>query len=238
VVDDASKRRGFFSINHIWKNKIAVLMGDYLLSKGLLLATKEKEYELLDIISDATKEMSEGELLQIQKSRSLNINEEEYLNIIKKKTASLIAACCAAGAHSAKADENQIQQMYKMGEHIGIAFQIRHDLLDIESKSASGKARNIDLKEKKITLPLIYLLKSSDKKQRKQIVKEIKKHHDDVSRMKKLADTITQSNGVNYAWDLMEKHKQAAFKILETFDDGDAKLLMRKLIKYTISRNK
>lgn len=238
VVDDASKRRGFFSINKIWKNKIAVLMGDYLLSKGLLLATKEKEYQLLDIISDATKEMSEGELLQIQKSRSLNINEEEYIKIIKKKTASLIAACCAAGAHSANADENQIKLMYKLGEHVGVAFQIKDDLLDIESKSRTGKAKNVDLKEKKITLPLIYLLQNSEKKQRKHIIKEIKKHHNDVARMNKLADTILQSDGVTYAWDLMEEHKQAAFQLLDSFEDGEAKNLMQKLIEYTISRNK
>jgi octaprenyl-diphosphate synthase len=176
VVDDSDERRGFFSINALWKNKIAVLVGDYLLSKGLLLSVKNKDFHLLEIISVAVEAMSEGELLQIEKSRNLNLSEEVYYDIIRKKTASLIASCCAIGAASAGATTEQIELMRLFGEKIGIAFQIKDDLLDYNDDDI-GKPHGIDIKEKKLTLPIIYTLNNADKATKKSIINTIKNHH-------------------------------------------------------------
>ncbi len=238
VVDEANKRRGVFTINRIWKNKISVLIGDYLLSRGLLLATDNKEFELLGIISNATKELSEGELLQIQKSRSLDIDEKAYYEIIRKKTASLIAACCSAGAFSSGASKEDVDKMHQIGEYIGIAFQIRDDLLDIEKKSKSGKPKNIDLKEKKLTLPLIYLFETMNESEVRKMKRKIKKYHDDADKMQEIADFISKSDGIKYAWKKMEEYKDKALILLDDYKDSETKDLFIQLIEYTISRNK
>lgn len=238
VVDEANKRRGILTINRIWKNKISVLLGDYLLSRGLLLATDNKEYELLSIISNATKELSEGELLQIQKSRSLDIDENTYYEIIRKKTASLIAACCSAGAASSGANKENVDKMHQIGESIGIAFQIRDDLLDIEKKSKSGKSKNVDLKDKKLTLPLIYLFETMKETEVRKIKRKIKKHHDDDAKMQEVADFISKSDGIKYAWKKMDEYKNKALKLLDDYKDSETKRLFVQLIEYAISRNK
>ena len=188
VVDDSDERRGFFSINALWKNKIAVLVGDYLLSRGLLLSVQNKDYELLEIVSFAVKEMSEGELLQIEKTRNLNLSEAVYYDIIRKKTASLIASCCAIGAASAGANKEQIEQMRLFGEKIGIAFQIKDDLMDYGDQDI-GKPRGIDLKEKKLTLPIIYTLNQAEPRVRKSIINTIKNHHNNKKKVNEVIAT-------------------------------------------------
>ena len=184
VVDDADKRRGFFSINALWKNKIAVLVGDYLLSRGLLLSVRHKDYRMLEITSNAVQEMSEGELLQIEKARKLDITEEVYYDIIRKKTASLIASCCASGAASVTDDDETIETMRKFGELVGIAFQIRDDLFDYGMDSSIGKPTGIDIKEKKMTLPLIYTLSNCSSADKRFIINTVKNHNTDTERVK------------------------------------------------------
>ncbi|MFT6717486.1 MAG: octaprenyl-diphosphate synthase, partial [Saprospiraceae bacterium] len=194
VVDDAMERRGFFSINALWKNKIAVLVGDYLLSKGLQLSADYEDFDFLKLISTATKEMSEGELLQIEKARKLDIEEDVYFDIIRQKTASLIAACCATGAASAGANEQQIQKMKLLGEFIGIAFQIKDDLFDYESVAKQiGKPVGIDIKEKKMTLPLIYALNKADRKTKKWIINVVKNHNEDDDKVRELIAYVKKS---------------------------------------------
>jgi octaprenyl-diphosphate synthase len=190
VVDDSDKRRGFFSINALWKNKVAVLVGDYLLSRGLLLAVKHKDYNLLEITSNSVKEMSEGELLQMEKARKLDITEEVYFNIIRQKTASLIASCCASGAASVSADEALIENMRKFGETVGIAFQIRDDLFDYGSANDIGKPTGIDIKEKKMTLPLIYALNNCSKKEKRFIINTIKNHNTNDKRVAEVIELV------------------------------------------------
>ena len=192
VVDESKRRRGFFSINAIWKNKIAVLVGDFLLSRGMILCIENKDYDHLDIISESVKKMSEGELLQIEKSRSLDINEIVYFDIIKKKTASLISSCCKIAAASVTKQKEIIESVSKIGENIGIAFQIKDDLFDYGKKKI-GKPRGIDIKEKKLTLPLIYTLNEVDKNKRKWLIKSIKKHNKNKSRVKEIIALVTVS---------------------------------------------
>jgi Geranylgeranyl pyrophosphate synthase len=179
IVDDSDKRRGRFSINALWKNKIAVLVGDYLLSRGMLVALKAKDYDTLEIVSDAVKEMSEGELLQIEKARKLDIDESIYYEIIRKKTASLLASCFAVGAASASSSEDEVKQMWKIGEYLGMAFQIKDDIFDFEKTNIIGKPTGIDIKEKKMTLPLIYLINNSSPSGKRSIIRNIKKHSKD-----------------------------------------------------------
>ena len=202
VVDDSKRRRGFFSINAIWKNKIAVLVGDFLLSRGMILCIENKDYEHLDIISESVKKMSEGELLQIEKTRSLDIDEIVYFEIIKKKTASLISSCCKIAAVSVTKQKKIIESVSKIGENIGIAFQIKDDLFDY-GKRKIGKPRGIDIKEKKLTLPLIYTLNKLDKRKRKWLINSIKKHNKDKSRVKEIISLVKETGGLDYAIEKM-----------------------------------
>ncbi|OFY89634.1 MAG: polyprenyl synthetase, partial [Bacteroidetes bacterium RIFCSPLOWO2_12_FULL_31_6] len=214
VVDDSSKRRGFWSINAIWKNKIAVLVGDYLLSKGLLLAVDNKEFELLQIMSNSVREMSEGELLQIEKARRLDITEEIYFDIIRQKTATLIAACCAAGANSAKASKEDVEKMRLFGEYTGIAFQIKDDLFDYGSDGETiGKPTGIDIKEKKMTLPLIYALSKSSFFEKRRIISIIKNHNQNTKKVKEVIDFVIASGGLEYAHKAMLNYKDKALAI-------------------------
>ncbi len=237
VVDDAETRRGFFSINAIWKNKIAVLVGDYLLSKGLLLSLGNNDFTILKILSEAVKEMSEGELLQLEKSRKLDITEEVYYNIIKAKTASLISRACAAGAYSASGDEALANTCQQLGENIGMAFQIKDDLFDYGTANI-GKPTGNDIKEKKITLPLIYTMQQVDaatKKKIKNILKQKNKSKQDVQFV---IDLVVKNGGIAYAEKTMQEYINNAYSILETFEDSEAKIVMKDLINYTIERKK
>lgn len=238
VVDDAQTRRGFFSINALWKNKIAVLVGDYLLSRGLLLSVENNEFELLRIVSKAVKEMSEGELLQQEKSRLLNITEEVYYQIITQKTASLIAACCAAGAAAAGATKEAVQKMEEFGVYVGMAFQIKDDLFDYGFGSDIGKPSGIDIQEKKMTLPLIFTIANSDKNIGKQLINIVKNHNKDKARVKELVETVVAQGGIDYAVKKMEEFRKKALDILANFPDSDAKASMEKLVYYTIDRKK
>jgi len=237
VVDDAYERRGFFSINALWKNKIAVLVGDYLLSKGLLLSLENDEFRLLKIVSTAVREMSEGELLQIEKTRRLNITEEVYFDIIRKKTASLIASCCSVGAASAGGADDLIENMRLFGEKIGIAFQIKDDLLDYGDDDI-GKPRGIDIKEKKLTLPIIYTLNNADEKIRKQIINTIKKNHDKKEKVNELIAYVNSHGGIEYTKKVMQSYIQEALACLTTIPDSDSKKALIQLVHYIIDRNK
>ena len=222
VVDDSKRRRGFFSINAIWKNKIAVLVGDFLLSRGMILCIENKDYEHLDIISESVKKMSEGELLQIEKSRSLDIDETVYFEIIKKKTASLISSCCKIAAVSVTKQKKIIESVSKIGENIGIAFQIKDDLFDY-GKRKIGKPRGIDIKEKKLTLPLIYTLNEVDNRKRKWIINSIKKHNKDKSRIKEIISLVKETGGVDYAIEKMNYFHKIALDDLKLLPDNEFK---------------
>lgn len=235
VVDDSNERRGFFSVNALWKNKIAVLVGDYLLSKGLLLSLEHKQYNLLHIVSNAVKLMSEGELLQMEKARKLDITEEIYFKIITNKTASLIAAACATGAASATDDEHMIEQLRQMGEHIGIAFQIKDDLFDY-GETDVGKPKGIDIKERKMTLPLIYTLNNASRKEKKWIINTIKNHNEDKERVQELINLVHQKNGIQYATQTMNEYKQKAFDIIQQMETSAAKDSLIDLVNYITER--
>jgi octaprenyl-diphosphate synthase len=237
VVDDSNERRGFFSINALWKNKIAVLVGDYLLSKGLLLSVKNKDYHLLEIVSSAVEAMSEGELLQIEKTRNLNLSEEVYFDIIRKKTASLIASCCAIGAASAGASEEQVKQMYLFGEKIGIAFQIKDDLLDYGDDDI-GKPTGIDLKEKKLTLPIIYTINNTDKATRSYIINSIKNHNTDKKRIKDVIDYVNKHDGIAYTRKVMQQYKNEALTIIDSISDNESAVKLKLLVEFVIDRKK
>ena len=235
VVDDSDERRGFFSINALWKNKIAVLVGDYLLSKGLLLAIRNKDFQLLEIVSTAVEQMSEGELLQIEKARNLNLSEEIYYDIIRKKTASLIASCCAIGAASAGANEEQIEQMRLFGECIGIAFQIKDDLLDYGEEDI-GKPTGIDLKEKKLTLPIIYTINHADKTTRNFIINSIKNHNTDKKRVAEVIKYVNEHDGINYTRKAMVEYKEKALAILALQSNREIADKLAMLVEYIIDR--
>lgn len=237
VVDDANYRRGFFSINALWKNKIAVLVGDYLLSRGLLLAIDNGDYDLLKIVSDAVKEMSEGELLQMEKARKLNISEDIYFDIIRQKTATLIASCCAVGAASAGADEIKVEQAKVFGEKVGMAFQIKDDLFDYGSLDI-GKPRGIDIKEKKLTLPLIYTLSKLNWSDRRRIINIIKNHSSDSKKVQEVINTVKNSGGIEYARDVMYRFKDEAMEILQQFPESESRNSIESLVTYTIERKK
>ncbi len=239
VVDDSNERRGFFSVNALWKNKISVLVGDYLLSRGLLLAVDNQDFHLLKIVSNAVREMSEGELLQIEKARNLDIKESIYYEIIRKKTASLIASCCACGAASiADADEETIKKMHLFGEYVGIAFQIKDDLFDYEKSNHTGKPNGIDIKEQKMTLPLIYMLNNSRFIEKKKIINTVKRHNNNPDRVNLLIDDVNNSGGINYAREKMIEYREKALGILSEFPDSAAKTSMEQLVIYTTERNK
>lgn len=236
VVDDAYERRGFFSVNALWKNKIAVLVGDYFLSKGLLYALETKNYNLLHITSDAVKRMSEGELLQMEKARKLDIEEEIYFKIIKNKTASLIAAACKVGASSVTNDEVLIEKMHKIGELIGIAFQIKDDLFDY-GEADIGKPRGIDIKERKMTLPLIYTLQKSDKATKKWIINIVKNHNEDKQKVNELIKYIIKNGGIEYTEQKMLEYKNLAYQIINELPDSESKQAFIQLIEYITNRN-
>ncbi|RLD57289.1 MAG: polyprenyl synthetase family protein, partial [Bacteroidetes bacterium] len=238
VVDDSNKRRGFFSINALWKNKIAVLVGDYLLSRGLLLSLEHEEFDLLKIVSNATKEMSEGELLQIEKARKLDIEEDIYFEIIRKKTASLIASCCAAGASSVKAKKDDIEKMRLFGELTGIAFQIKDDLFDYEKTNATGKPAGIDIKEQKMTLPLIYLLNNSSFLEKRRIINIVKNHNNNPQKVGIVIDKVNKSGGIEYAKEKMKNYHNQALQILDGFPDSPSKTSLEQLVSFTIERKK
>lgn len=238
VVDDSNMRRGFFSLNALWKNKIAVLVGDFLLSRVLLLSVQNKEHRLLELISTAVEEMSEGELLQIEKARRLDIDEAVYFDIITKKTASLIASCCAVGSASVKAPEEQTEQMRQFGESLGIAFQIKDDLFDFQQSAKTGKPTGIDIQEQKMTLPLIYALRNANSSDRKFMIQVVKRHNHDRNKVEKVMAMVRQSGGIEYASQKMEEYYQKALTILEQYPESEAKQSLRELAEYVIQRSK
>jgi octaprenyl-diphosphate synthase len=237
VVDNSYQRRGFFSINALWKNKIAVLVGDYLLSKGLLLSIENNDFELLRIVSDAMKQMSEGELLQVEKVRRMDVDEPIYYEVIRQKTASLIASCCACGAASAGADTETIEKMRLFGEKIGIAFQIKDDMFDFGTDDV-GKPLGIDIKEKKVTLPLIYSLNHAPSSERKKIINLVKNHKDDPKKIAQIIKFVNETGGLQYAETQMKKYQDDAFKILNTFPESPSRQGLEQLVRFTTERNK
>ena len=237
VVDDSNYRRGFFSINALWKNKIAVLVGDYLLSRGLLLSVEHKEYDLLEIVSTAMKEMSEGELMQMEKARRLDITEEVYFEIIRQKTASLIASCCAAGASSTNADAATIERMRLFGEKVGMAFQIKDDLFDFGTKEI-GKPLGIDIKEKKLTLPLIYALQKATWKEKRKIINIVKNKSHISAKVNEVIEFVRHSGGIEYAKKVMQDFKEEALSVLSEFPDSEYKTSLSSMVSFTISREK
>ena len=238
VVDESNRRRGFFSIQALWKNKIAVLVGDYLLSRGLLTAVDAEAFDLLKLTSRAVKEMSEGELLQIEKSRRLDITEEVYFDIIRRKTASLIAACCACGAASTGGDADQVDVMWKFGEKTGLAFQIKDDLLDLGDGKRTGKPTGQDIREKKLTLPLIHTLQVADGNARRRLIKLVKRAPKDPKAVKEVMDAILNGPGLKYAREKMMVLRNEALEILNDFEEGDAKNALIDMLDFTIQRNK
>ena len=238
VVDDADKRRGFFSINALWKSKIAVLTGDFLLSKGLLLAVENKEFELLEIVSEAVKEMAEGELLQIEKSRKLDITEETYFKIIYKKTATLIASCMAAGAKSSQASDQDMLKLKEFGKYAGIAFQIKDDLFDYQKTNLTGKPSGNDIQEKKITLPLIYALNNTSRSEKNRILKIIQKHNTNKAKVSEVISFVKENGGLKYTEQKMQEYKDKASNILSAFPDSAPKNALTDMLEYVIRRKK
>ena len=237
VVDESYKRRGFFSINALWKNKIAVLVGDYLFSKGLLVALEREDYDLLQIISNSVKSMSEGELLQIEKARLLDIDEEVYYDIIRQKTATLIAACCSMGAASVKPDSEEVEIFRRFGELCGMAFQIKDDLFDYGTERI-GKPTGIDIKEQKMTLPLIYALNNSDGDKRKWLINSIKNHNKNKKRVKEVITYVKEKGGLDYAVSKMMQFKDEALDILNSYPDSDYKAALTLMVNYVVDRKK
>lgn len=237
VVDDSNERRGFFSINALWKNKIAVLVGDYLLSKGLLLSVKHSDFDLLKIVSEAVSVMSEGELMQIEKARRLDISEEIYFEIIRQKTASLIASCCAAGAASAGAESETITNLHSFGELIGIAFQIKDDLFDYGPSGIIGKPTGIDIKESKMTLPLIYALSKASRSDKRRVVNIIRNHNTNDKKVNEVIHFVNEAGGLEYAKVRMNQYQSKAFTMLESFPDSTYKNSLKQLVHFTIERN-
>ncbi|QRA41933.1 polyprenyl synthetase family protein [Chryseobacterium cucumeris] len=236
VVDESFKRRNFFSINALWKNKIAVLVGDYLLSKSVLLSTDHKDYDLLGVISRTIREMSEGELLQLEKARKLDITEEVYYEIIRQKTATLIAACCEIGVLSNNADEALAKKMMDFGTYTGMAFQIKDDLFDYLSSNVIGKPVGIDIKEQKMTLPLIHTLKIAPEKDRKYYFDTIKRYNNNPKRVKELIEFVKSSGGLDYAITVMKEFQQKAQNILNEFPDSEARKSLHIMLDYVIER--
>ena len=238
VIDEADFRRGFFSINALWKNKIAVLVGDFLLSRGLLLAVKHEEFELLKIMSTAVQDMSEGELLQIEKARKLDITEKVYFDIIRQKTATLIAACCASGANSVGEDKNTVETMRLFGEKAGIAFQIKDDLFDYTQSTFIGKPTGIDIREQKMTLPLIYTLNNISKKEKNNIIDIVKNYPENEKKVAELIELVKENGGLNYAENVMIEYRNEALEILNQFDDNEARRSLELLLNYVVNRKK
>ncbi|MCS6973425.1 MAG: polyprenyl synthetase family protein [Cyclobacteriaceae bacterium] len=235
VVDDANYRRGFFSINALWKNKIAVLVGDFLLSRGLILSVENKEYDLLQIVTEAVRQISEGELLQMEKARRLDIREEDYLEIIRQKTASLIAACCAVGATAAGADKNRVEQFRIFGEKVGMAFQIKDDLFDYGEEEI-GKPRGIDIREKKMTLPLIHALGKAGWMEKRKILRMIKSENPEKGYVQKIISFVKESGGLHYATRQMQTFHADALALLTDVPESAYKTSLQQLVQFTIER--
>jgi len=235
VVDDSLERRGFFSINALWKNKIAVLVGDYLFSKGLLLSLDNNDFRILQILSDAVRRLAEGELLQIEKARTLSVKEDIYFEIIKNKTASLLAAACAAGAYSSTQDEVRTARMREFGECVGVAFQIKDDLFDYGNEDV-GKPTGNDIKEKKLTLPLIYTLNNVNGTVRRDLIYLVKNKNKDKEAVKQVIDTVLRSGGIDYASEKMFHYRDQAIAILNEFPENDEKRALEELVRYTTDR--
>ena len=238
VIDESNFRRGWFSVNALWKNKISVLIGDFLLSRGLLLAIEKEEFQLLKIVSRAVKNMSEGELLQIEKTRKLNITEEVYFNIIRKKTAALISACCESGAESANGTKEDIKKMRIFGEKVGIAFQIKDDLFDYTQNLKIGKPTGMDIKDKKMTLPLIYTLNKVDKETKRFIINTIKNDSKNTVKTEKIINLVKENKGLDYAEKKMNIYFQEALSLLEKFKNSEAKNSLINLVNYVVKRKK
>lgn len=238
VVDDSNMRRGIFSINALWKNKIAVLLGDYLLAKGLLLAIKKEEFELLKIVSRAVEDMSEGELLQIEKARKLDIDEATYFEIISKKTAALMVACTAAGTHSVGVNGEQYTKMEQFGEYLGIAFQIRDDLFDYDRNGSFGKPSGNDIKERKMTLPFIHALNQCASSDKSRIIKMMRKKNKSSKMIDDIMDFVRKHGGIEYAKSVMNDYKVKALDILKAFPQNEANQSLVQLVEYTINRKK
>ncbi len=237
VVDDSNRRRGFFSVNALWKNKIAVLIGDYLLSKGMLVCIDNDDFDLLKIISVAVREIVEGELLQIEKARNLDITEEIYYEIIRQKTATLIAACCSLGACSVEPNSDSVEKMRKFGELIGMAFQIKDDLFDY-GDTAIGKPTGIDIKEQKMTLPLIYTLNHCTIEKKKWLINSVKNHNKNKQRVKEVIDFVKMSGGLEYATNIMHQFKEDALAILSEYPESEYKSSLKLMVNYVIDRKK
>ncbi|WP_209405693.1 polyprenyl synthetase family protein [Pseudozobellia sp. WGM2] len=237
VVDESGKRRGFFSINALWKNKIAVLVGDYLLSKGLLLSIDNEDFDLLKIISVAVREMSEGELLQIEKARRLDITEEVYYDIIRQKTATLIAACCSLGACSVKPESSDVENFREFGELCGMAFQIKDDLFDY-GEAKIGKPTGIDIKEQKMTLPLIYTLNNCSKAEKRWLINSVKNHNKDKKRVKEVIAFVKDCGGLEYAVEKMLEFKERALALLMAYPESEYRSSLELMVNYVVDRKK
>jgi len=237
VVDDSNRRRGFFSINALWKNKIAVLVGDYLLSKGLLLSIDNDDFDLLKIISVAVREMSEGELLQIEKARSLDITEDVYFEIIRQKTATLIAACCAMGAQSVNAPATEVEKSREFGELIGMAFQIKDDLFDYGDDKI-GKPTGIDIKEKKMTLPLIHAINKATSEEKRWLINSVKNHNKDRKRVKEVIAFVKEKGGLEYAIERMKDYQRRALELLASYPESEYRSSLELMVNYVIDRKK
>ncbi len=235
VVDESMERRGFFSINALWKNKIAVLVGDYLLTKGMLLSLENKEYEILHILNDAVRKMSEGELLQMEKARKLNLKEDVYFEIIRNKTASLLASACATGAWSTTSDPAITEQVRLFGEKVGIAFQIKDDLFDYGTDDV-GKPTGNDIKEKKLTLPLIYTLNKVSSTERRAMIYTLKNENRDAAKIKTLIKKVESTGGITYAVEKMNAYRDEALQLLYTFPDNEVRYALEQLVRYTTGR--
>ena len=237
VVDDSNRRRGFFSVNALWKNKIAVLVGDFLLSKGLLLSIDNEDFDILKLISIAVREMSEGELLQIEKARKLDITESVYFEIIRQKTATLIAACCGIGAASVGSTAEEVEKMRMFGELIGIAFQIKDDLFDY-TEAHIGKPTGIDIKEQKMTLPLIYTINNCSKEDKKWLINSVKNHNKDKKRVKEVIAFVKENGGIEYTISKMKEYQSKALAILNNYPDSPYKESLLIMVNYVIERKK
>jgi len=238
VVDEAYERRNFFSINAMWKNKISILVGDYLLSRGLLYAIDNDAIDVLRIVSNAVKEMSEGELLQIEKARKLDITEDIYFEVIKKKTATLIASCTASAAVSTNCSDDMVKKMWQFGEFVGIAFQIKDDIFDYQKSSLIGKPTGNDIKEKKMTLPLIHVLNNISEKEKNYILKTVKKHNKNQNKVNEVIQFVIDKGGIEYATKIMKSYRDRAIALLSDLPENDAKLSLIEMVNYTVDRNK
>ena len=237
VIDASDKRRGFFSVNALWKNKIAVLVGDFFFSKGLLLSLDHDDFDLLKIVSEAVREMSQGELLQLEKARRLDINEVVYYDMIRQKTATLIAACCAMGAASVGCSDEEIERFRSFGEYAGMAFQIKDDLFDY-TEGAIGKPTGIDIKEQKMTLPLIYVLNQASDRDKRWIIDSVKRHHKDKKRVKEVIAYVKDNGGLEYAIRQMNRYRDAALGLLVNYPESAFKTALVDLVNYVVDRKK